>query len=176
MQDLERLGQRLRELREAAGLSRGAAARRAGITTTYWSTTESVKPNTRNNRPVVPLVPALRCMADAVGGDRAELLELAGHDDDAAIDRERAAQLAEQAVPPHWLRQLEMVDPEVYQQVELIALTALRRHGTAEVDQRNPIREMADPAKVERLEAAARKRLADLRKGGEPASESRPAR
>lgn len=85
--DLARLGARIRELREASGLTPAVTARRAGVSPAYIHSVENATPSGRTGRPSLPSVPVLRGIADAVGAKRSELLELAGYDDDAALDK-----------------------------------------------------------------------------------------
>lgn len=122
-------GRRLAELREAAGLIPAQAARRAGVSPAYWSVVEGAIPQGRNKKPSIPRVPVIRALADAVDADRVELLELAGYEDDAAIERARAARqgrihMAASGVDLEELRQL---DPEAYDSIENMARIALDR-------------------------------------------------
>ncbi|HUR18853.1 MAG TPA: helix-turn-helix domain-containing protein [Acidimicrobiales bacterium] len=81
--DLVLLGKRLRELRGER--SSADVARRAGVSGAYLYACEQPTPN-RKGEYVTPSVPYLRGIADALGAKRSELLELAGHDEDAAYD------------------------------------------------------------------------------------------
>lgn len=122
------LGARIAELRAAAGLTSAQAARRAGITAAYWHAVENASPQGRNRRPSIPRVPVLRAIADAVDGDRAELLDMAGHEDDAAIDRARAGRHAITVNTSGVdLEELRRTDPEAYDQIIGMARIALDR-------------------------------------------------
>ena len=94
--DLVALGRRIRDLRG----SRSAAdlARRAGIKPAYLHAIEHATPSGRG-RPARPSVPVLRAIADALGASRAELLSLAGHEDDAAYDQVQEMRAARQPEP-----------------------------------------------------------------------------
>jgi transcriptional regulator with XRE-family HTH domain len=86
-------GRRLAELRKAAGLIPAEAARRAGVTASYWSVIEGAVPQGRNMRAALPRVPVVRALADAVDADKAELLDLAGYTDNADLERARVVRL-----------------------------------------------------------------------------------
>ena len=98
--DLPQLGQRIKELRESAGITQAVLARRVGISAAYLSLIEGAKAK-RDQPPSRPAVTILRGIAAAIPGALAsELLELAGWEDDAAYDRVREAQAARAAKPP----------------------------------------------------------------------------
>lgn len=82
MADHEALGEKIREARTEKGLAVHAAAHRAGISGGYWSEMERLGPNDK-----APSVPYLRSVADVLGLDRAELLDLAGYDEHAGYER-----------------------------------------------------------------------------------------
>lgn len=89
--DLNALGRRVRELR--GDRSAADVARRAGIKPAYLHAIENATPSGRG-QPSRPSVPVLRAIADTLGASRAELLGLAGHEDDAAYDQVREMKAA----------------------------------------------------------------------------------
>lgn len=105
------LGQRIRELRGQR--SAADVARRAGIKPAYLHAIENATPG-RSGKPARPSVPVLRSLADALGASRAELLELAGHEDDAAYDQVREMKAARAATPQ------EPTTPELMQELRRI--------------------------------------------------------
>ena len=76
--DMERFAQRITELR--GSMTKASLARRAGISAAYVTTIEKGKAGSVS-------VGNVRGLADALNASRAELLELAGHEDDAIYDR-----------------------------------------------------------------------------------------
>lgn len=110
-EDLKRFAARITELR--GELSKAQVARRVGISQAYMSSIEAQKKRVR------PAVPIIRILADVIGGSRAELLLLAGYDEDAVYDQVKEMKAARAAGAP--------TEPDVYRQLEDIVAEVIER-------------------------------------------------
>jgi transcriptional regulator with XRE-family HTH domain len=147
VRDPQALGAKVAELRHARGFTMAAASRIAGMSDAGWSNIENAKGR--------PSVPYIRAVADALGADRAELLDLAGFPDDAEIDRERAAHA-------DLLRIVENVDRPVYDRIQDMAVAALTRaHAMGDGPWKDQTRD--ETVETRRLREAAEELLRQAR-------------
>lgn len=151
MTDLQELGGRIRELREARGLTKARAARLAGLSDGYWGNLEVAAENSRTKAPPRPSVPVVRAIADTLDVERAPLLELAGWPEYADADRARGG--------GHWVDVVRVVDPVAYDRIEQLAVAALDRAEAMGGHVATPV----DPVEVARLTAAAQHMLRKAR-------------
>lgn len=118
--DLKALGIRIKQLRQNRSVNQLAA--RADISATYWGDIEKAKVG-KTGEPIQPSANAIKAIAEALSPEdlelRAELLELAGHDEAAAIDRVRTQRIRRTLVSSAGgdLDRLRDSDPEAYERV-----------------------------------------------------------